>query len=208
MFILRSNHDLQTSYLYEYTKEIIKFAEDKGLKTTILENEKLNDEVYNRLIKNKPKLVFFNGHGDNSSWYNTNNKAFLNLKSADALKGTITFSRACDCLKKLGPKAVKENCLAFIGYKNKFLIAREHGQTCRPLKDPVAKPILQCSNIIMKELIKGKNVKDALNSSNQLANKKILELIYSKEPWASASLQAVLYNDSSLGFVGSEESSI
>lgn len=205
MIIIRSNHDLQTSYLYSYTLPIIKIANTK-YKTIILENQDISEINLRKRIKtNKPSFIFFNGHGSASALYDIKNKVFVDEKSADVFKGTITFARACDSLKTLGKEAVKKGCLAFVGYKNKFFIARHHTKTCTPESDPVAKPVLECSNLVMVELLKGNNVGMAIESSHNATSDNILDLIYSKELWAGASLQALVYNDMSLDFEGNAE---
>jgi len=205
MILIRSNHDLQTSYLYSYTIPIIKIANNK-YKTIILENQDISEINLRKRIKaSKPNFIFFNGHGSASALYDFKNKVFIDTKSADVFKGTITFARACDSLKILGKEAIEKGCLAFIGYKNKFFIARHHSKTCNPESDPVAKPVLECSNLIMIELLKGKNVGVAVEISHNATSDNILKLIYSKELWAGASLQALIYNDLSLGFEGNTE---
>lgn len=206
MILIRSNHDLQTSYLYYYTLPIIKFATSKGYDVILLENENISEINLRKRIKTrKPKFIFFNGHGSQEAIFDFKNSIFINLKSADVFNETITFARACDCLNKLGQEAINKGCLAFIGYKDKFFVARHHIQTCSPEADYVARPELECSNLVMVELLKGKTVKEAIESSHNDANKKIIELIYSKEPWAPASLYALVFNDQSLGFKGNPE---
>ena len=203
MIIIRTNHDIPTSYLYESTKEIIGEATKRGFRIAKLEGDDISLKNLKGKIKAiKPKFIFFNGHGSSVSLYDNNKKSFVDTASSEVFKDTVTFTRACNCLKELGPYAIKNGCHAFIGYKNKFWIARNHKRTCQPLKDKVAKPILECSNVIAKELIKGKTVKDAVQKSYETSANYIMELIFSKEPLAPASLQAVVANDSSLGFEG------
>ena len=207
MIIIRSNHDLQTSYLYYYTNPIINFANKKGYKVIVLETEKEISEINlrKRIKTKKPKFIFFNGHGTASALLGVKKEIFVDTNSADIFNGTITFVRACDSLRLLGEQAVKKGCLSFIGYKNKFIIARQHNKTCKPEIDPIAKPALECSNLVMIELLKGRNVKEAIESSHNAASDNILDLVYSNEPWAGASLQALVYNDAFLDFKGDAE---
>ncbi|MBI5073278.1 hypothetical protein HZA99_05670 [Candidatus Woesearchaeota archaeon] len=156
MIIIRTKHDIPTSYLYYYTEELIDKAEEKGFKVKIVEQQ-LEEKVLRKIIKKlKPLFIFFNGHG----------------------------------------------CNAFIGYKQSFWIARNHKSECHPLRDPVAKPILETSNIIVEELLKGKTVQEAVEKSHAKAADYILDLLFSKEPLASASLQALVANDAALDFKG------
>lgn len=205
MIIVRTNHDTPTFYLFKWSDVIIEEAKNRGFTVNKLEGDNITEENLKGRIKSRqPSLIFFNGHGSKNSLINNQKKEFINLDSADVLKNTITFARACECLIELGPDAVKKGCNAFIGYRKKFWIARQHKWECNPLRDPVAKPILECSNIIMRELLKGKTVKDAVEKSHEHAERSIMELIYSKEPLASPSLQAIVANDSALGFEGDD----
>ncbi len=202
MLIIRTNHDIQTYYLYLWSEELINEAQKK-FKIAQIEGRDITEKVVRSRIENRrPKCIFFNGHGTRDSLFNNEKKPFIDIKSSDVFMGTVTYARACDCLKELGKSAVENGCLAFVGYKRKFWIARNNKYSCRPLEDKVAKPVLECSNIVMKELIKGKNVEESIQKSHEKAADNILELIYSEEPLAIASLQALVANDSSLDFEG------
>jgi hypothetical protein len=168
-----------------------------------IEGDAINrDNVKKRLRKSKPKLFFFNGHGSQSSLFDNNEVEFFTLDDAGALQDTVAFARACDCLSKLGEQAVREGCKAFVGYKRKFWLARDHSMTSRPLKDRVAKPILECSDAVVYELIKGKSVHDAVEKSHKLAAAHIVNLMYSNDPFMSATLSALINNDTALGYHG------
>lgn len=201
MIIIRTNHDIQTHYLYAWSEYLIKEAERRDFNVVKIEGKDITEEIVRSRIKNrKPNFIFFNGHGDSTSLFNNDKKPFININSSDIFEETITFARACDCLEGLGKSAVKKGCRAFIGYKRKFWIVRHHKYECRPLKDEIAKPILECSNVVAEELIKGKTVDQAVKKSHEKSADYILKLIYSKEPLAVASLQAIVANDSALDF--------
>ncbi len=203
MIVIRVNKDIQTCYLYNWTEKLLTEAVKRGFKVIRIEDTYLTlKDLKGKIKATKPKFIFFNGHGNATSLYDNNDKPFVNIKSADIFKNTVTFTRACDSLKELGVEAVKNGCNSFIGYKNKFWIARSHKRECQPLKDNVAKPIMECSNIIVKELLKGKTVREAIDKSHDKSADEILRLIYSKEPLAPASLQAIIANDSALDFEG------
>lgn len=209
MMVIRTNHDTQTNYLYTWTAELIKKAEEKQFKITLLEGENITLKNLKGKIKaRRPAFIFFNGHGSSTSLYDNNKKPFVDTKSSGVFKNTVVFTRACDCLKELGVSAIKTGCFAFVGYMNKFWIARIRRRECQPLKDNVAKPVLECSNIIVKELIKGKTVEEAVQKSHIKSAERILELIYSKEPTAFATLQAIVANDASLDFLGEPSATI
>lgn len=209
MIVIRTRHDSPTEYLFVWTEFIISEAEKKGFNVYKVEGQTVNFENFEKRInKIKPKFVFFNGHGTKSSFYDNNREDLINLKSSYILKKTVTYARACDSLKELGVEAVKEGCRAFIGYKKKFWIPRWHKTTCKPLKDLAAKSVLECSNLIASQLLRGKSVKEAIEKSHERTDEEIVNLVYSQEPFASAALAALLHNDSALGFEGNSSARI
>ena len=203
MIVIRANHDIQTSYLYQYSDELIKEAERKGFRVARMEGPDISEAVLrSRIRKRKPRFIFFNGHGSRTALFDNRGKTFINTSSADVFADTVTYTIACSCLDGLGTAAIKNDCNAFIGYKKPFWIARNHKYESRPLEDNVAKPIIECSNVVVRSLIKGNSVTDAIRKSQEKAADNILKLIYSGEPLASASLQALVTNDGALEFKG------
>lgn len=203
MIVIRTRHDIQTSYLYAYSEELIEDAKNKGFKVVKIEGDEISEENLRSRIKNKkPTFIFFNGHGSSNSLFDNMGNEFINVESADVFKETVTYTIACSCLENLGSAAVDKGCFAFIGYKKPFWIARDHKYESTPLKDKIAKPIIECSNIIVKSLIKGNTVEESIRKSHEKAADNIIKLIYSNEPLAPASLQALVANDTALSFKG------
>ena len=203
MIIIRTKHDIITTYLYSYSEELIKEAKNKGFKVAQIEGDDISEATLRSRINNKkPKFIFFNGHGSNTALLDNKEKEFINTNSADVFKETVTYTIACSCLEGLGTEAINKGCNSFIGYKKPFWIARDHKYESRPLDDEVARPIIECSNTVVKSLIKGNTVSESIKRSHEKAVDKILKLIYSKEPLAPASLQALVSNDSVLAFKG------
>jgi len=209
MIAIRTNHDIATSYLFAYSEELVKEAEVKGFKVAKIEGKEISEATLRSRIQNrKPRFIFFDGHGSDTSLFDNSGEEFINLDSADVFQETVTYTIACSCLVKLGSVAIDKGCYAFIGYKKPFWIARDHKFESTPLKDRIAKPIIECSNVIVKSLIKGNNVEESIKKSHEKAVDNILKLIYSKEPLAPASLQALVYNDEALSFKGEASAKI
>jgi hypothetical protein len=209
MIAIRANNDIATSYLFAFSEEPIKEAETEGFKIARIEGNEISEATLRSRIKNrKPKFIFFSGHGSDTSLFDSHKKEFINIDSANVFKETVTYTIACSCLVKLGSAAIDNGCYAFIGYKKPFWIARDHKYESTPLKDRIAKPIIECSNVILKSLIKGNNVEESIKKSHEKATDEILKLIYSKEPLAPASLQALVYNDEALSFKGEASAKI
>ena len=209
MIVIRTKHDIQTTYLYHYSKELIKEAKSKGFKIAQIEGDEISEATLRSRINNrKPKFIFFNGHGSDTALFDNKGKEFINTKSADVFGDTVTYTIACSCLGGLGTVAVDKGCYAFVGYKKPFWIARDHKFESRPFEDNVAKPIIECSNVIVRSLIKGNTVSESIRKSHEKAVDNILKLIYSKELLAPASLQALVFNDSALNFKGESSAKI
>lgn len=210
MIVIRANHDTQTNYLFLWSRYIIRKLKGLGFNVVKIEGPDINESTLrSRVKKHKPKFIFFNGHGSDDALYNNKKESFIDSKSSDIFKNTVVFTRACSCLTKLGNFAVKnEGCLAFIGYRKPFWLARDPKYECQPLKDKIVKPIIESSNVVIKELIKSKTVSEAVKKSHEKSADYILELIYSKEPLAGATLQALVVNDFSLDFEGDPSAKI
>ena len=65
IIITNPTYDDTTSYLSEYTKEIIIFANNHGLDVTQLKRPRLTKKHFSAFVDKKdPAFIFFNGHGD------------------------------------------------------------------------------------------------------------------------------------------------
>ena len=209
MLIVRTNHDIITHYVYEWCEPLISLANRKGFTVyEIKPNEISLKNFESRVKKICPSFIFFNGHGNKNAFYDNKSKEFLNISSASLFRDTITFARACDSLVELGAATVKKGCKCFVGYRRKFWIPRIHEFETRPLKDPLAKQVLEASNLVASELLNGKTVQESIYKSNEYSAKAILDLLYSNDPYRSATLPALVANDSALGFEGDEQSKL
>jgi len=159
-------------------------------------------------MRNKPNFVFINGHGNNELVVGHDKQPLLDTKNCSLLKNTITFTRACNCINILGKKAVKKGCKSFVGYCREFWIPRSHKFESVPLKDPLAKPVLEVSNAVPISIIKGNTVEDSIKNSGNIAQKHILKLLISSEQQDRATLRAMINNMDALGFEGNKKASI
>ena len=122
------NYDDATAYLYAYSEEIIKFAEEKGISIIQLKRPRLcKENLQTSIIKQKPQLLLFNAHGDELTIYgdkisNTTGYLIRKGENHNLLEGKITYARACSALllrseelasKKAAVLLVTTNHLAF-----------------------------------------------------------------------------------------------
>ncbi len=211
--IARSDHDDGTRYLYEWSGLIIKEAQAKGYKVADVKGKEVNSkEVIGKIKSMKPIFVFLNGHGDENSYCGQNFEEIINKENSTVLENTITYVRACDCLEGLGGEAVKNGCKAFIGYKMKFIVPMQDEYVSRPLQDPMAKPVMEASNIVAKSVVEGKSAKEAVDIAHNLARKYIRELLFSKkfsqDIYSNPTFEALVINNLGLGFTGNGDSLI
>lgn len=209
LFITRPQHDKGTHYLHAWSKEVIDSAKDHGWTVDKSDGPKATrEEVQSRLEKNPADFVFFNGHGNESEMSGHNLEIIMDESSSHLLKDTITFTRACNCVVKLGKSAIGKGCKAFIGYTGEFWIPRIHNFELSPLKDRAAKPVLEVSNQIPLSIIKNCTASEAVNSAKALTLKYISKLILSREPYDRAALKALSHNDDFLAYEGDDDARI
>lgn len=170
LIITRPQHDVTTSYLFDWAKEIIQLAQNKGLELIDLCKNKANRrELTSRIKKLNPKLLFFNGHGSDDNIAGHNNEILIKAEdNHQLLKGKITYALACNSGKKLGKVATSNNEATYIGYADEFIFMADNKHINKALKDPLAKPFMESSNQIMVALLKGHSAKEASERSKKL----------------------------------------
>jgi len=120
--ITRPNHDKVTSYLFEWTKEILKTNQNNIQFFNLGGNNANREKVESYLKKQAPSLVLFNGHGDDNFICGFKDEILIEAgKNEGLLKGKVVYALACSSAKKLGPIAVEKGAEVFIGYKNPFV---------------------------------------------------------------------------------------
>lgn len=208
MLIVRPDYDIGTNYLFLWSEEVINFAIQKNWNVEKADCEKATKQEFESRIKNKPNFIFINGHGGKDVVVGHKHLPLVDTNNCSTLKNTITFTRACNCIKELGKKAIEEKCTAFIGYSKEFWVPRLHSYESTPLQDPVAKPVIEVSNAIPIAIIKGHTVEEAINNSTTLAEKHLLRLITSNEQYDRAILRAMINNVSALAYEGEKTAKI
>jgi len=211
ILITRPNYDLMTSYLYEFSKEIIKTTkESPDFHVTSLEGPnatRINFE--NSMIKEQPSLVFLNGHGDKKQVAEQNDEIILDEKDINLTKGKIVYALSCDSLEDLGDKAIEKNAKAYIGYEAKFMIVQDLTRT--PAKDKNALPFKRACCTLINALIFGMPVGDAIERTKEEYRHSIRSYGTSEDdPYGDTPLIrfALAWNLEFLGMKGDEEASI
>ena len=135
--ITRPNHDVNTSYLHSFAKDILKIVKTtRDIHVTDLDGDKATrDRVEEHLTRENPRLVFFNGHGDRIKICGHKNEAILDKENIWLTKDKMIYALACDCLEELGEVAIMNGTTAFIGYRARFMIVIDPSRNSSPDKN-------------------------------------------------------------------------
>ena len=155
--ITRPNYDKETAYIHSFSKDIVVMAkEDSDIHITDLEGKKANTASFEKAVKkSKPKLVFLNGHGDETVVLGHNDKPVLTEDNVGLIKGGMIYALACESLAELGQIAVKKGVKAYIGYKEEFRWVGDPSRTSTPDKDKNAAPFKKVCLVLGKNLLSG-----------------------------------------------------
>ena len=202
LLVTRPEHDTTTTYLSHYAKQIIKFAEEKGIPVKDFSSGSVKKKaITNFLIKQKPRLLFFNGHGDSDAIEGDKGEIILKEGENDeVLKDKITYARSCFVANSLGKKCAsfgEDTC--FIGYKFPFKFWFDETRNATPLKDKIAALYLEPSNELIKAILRGKTPRLAFENSKKLMARNMDKILKENGPGALGKLKALWIN-----YVGQE----
>lgn len=189
--ITRPSHDKITSYLYEFSREIVTSARDeKNIHLESLERSNATRKnLEMQLKKLKPKLVFLNGHGDQHQVCGHNREAILDAENVNLTRGKIIYALACESLTGLGNQAVEKGAEAYVGYGAKFMLVIDPTRETNPGKDRNALPFKRACNTLIYSLVSGETIKAAIERTKSEYRKLIQSYGASEEdPYGDAPL--------------------
>jgi len=161
--ITRPKHDIITSYLHDFSKEIVKTVKGtRDIHIINLEGPKVTRTNVESAFKEDPKLVFLNGHGDRKRVAGHKDEIILDEKNVGLTKDKIVYALACDSLEDLGKFAVKKGADAYIGYKARFMIVRDPSREGVPSKDKNALPFRRTCSTLINSLVFGNTVNKSI----------------------------------------------
>lgn len=169
ILITRPDHDLITTYLFQWSEYVIRLARKRNIKILDLSGKEANEKTFTSyIVKNDPIFVFFNGHGNKDAITGYDNESLVEAnKNEKLLAYKIVYARSCNAAENLGELCVKNNTLAFIGYKKKYTICYSNVSVGHPLKDQIAKLFIIPSNLIPVSFLKGNTARDAYRKSQE-----------------------------------------
>ncbi|MDI6806430.1 MAG: hypothetical protein QMD14_01285 [Candidatus Aenigmarchaeota archaeon] len=149
--ITRPRHDSIVNYLFYWSREIIKFAENKNILFSDFRDKNANRKNVEKFLNTQnPRLVIFNGHGDAKTICGYNNEPLIvKDENEELLTLKIIYAIACNAAKELGESAVEKGCDSFIGYENRFGFAVDSTRIATPQKDKIAEPFKKFSNTVV-----------------------------------------------------------
>ncbi len=202
IFLLtRPNHDHIVNYLYYWADEVIWFAEKEGIRKKVFSGkDAISSNLEKFILSERPKLMFFNGHGSETVIMGHNNLPIIDAGSnINMLGGSIVYALACNTSKSLGPQAVGgAGTLAFIGYTDKFAWVYDPNRLATPLKDRRAEPFKRFSNSICISLLEGKSTGEACSKAKNLAAKLIAEYSTSESEDVNGAIRFLLFRNMEL----------
>lgn len=168
--VTRADHDDMTHYLFVWTGEVIDFAKRKGFKVIDLARERATRAQFVSVVSDKdPKFILFNGHGKPERITGQDGENVVVLgENHDILKSRIIYARSCWAAQGLGKKCEEmseDGC--FIGYSMTYIFIADNNCMSRPLKDELARPFMESSNIIPISILKGNSTKEAMGKSEK-----------------------------------------
>lgn len=196
LLITRPKHGPTVHYLFHWSKEVIKLAEEKGMTVLDMEGERANrKEVESMLRKRKPSLVFLNGHGDDGAVAGHDDEILLQAgDNEDALVDKIVYALSCKSGKKLGPESIKKGAKGYIGYKDDFIFFTDPDKLSDPLNDKIAGLFLEASNQIMISLLKGHSIEDCHKRSITIFENNSKKIVNSEVGGESSLSDFLLWN--------------
>lgn len=178
LLITRPDHETVTKYLCLWSEEVKEFAERKGIIVYDLKGRKANrKEFESYLSKNRPALLFLNGHGGAEVITGYDNEPLIDQNSS--VPGCIIYGRSCDAALFLGPYLVQNGARTFIGYRRKFILGYSPEKITRPLEDHIARLFLEPSNLVVTTLLKGNTASEAYHRSRGEMYKNFLKMLSS-----------------------------
>lgn len=167
--ITRPKHDVITSYLHDFTKEIIKtLRSTKDIHVTNLAgNKATRNNLEKCLLNESPGLVHLNGHGDRKSVAGHKDEIILDKNNISITRNKIIYALSCDSLEDLGQLAVEKGAKTYIGYKARFMMVIDPTRVTNPNNDNNALPFKRACSAMMTSLVFGNTVGDAIERTKE-----------------------------------------
>ncbi|MBI2465081.1 hypothetical protein HYV64_02960 [Candidatus Shapirobacteria bacterium] len=179
ILVTRPNDDNGLNYLYYWSREVIDVAKKKSFQIIDLAEKKANRKNFKSYIeREKPGLIWVNGHGDYGLVTGHDKEVLLDISSNwFRIDSRVFVARSCRCGSELGKRLVTEGVGAFIGYVDDYIIKTSRFYFTRSWMDPVAALFLGPSNQIVLSLLKGHTAEESNTKSKELLLKNLKRVL-------------------------------
>lgn len=169
LLVTRPKHDLTTRYISAWAQTVIDEAHTRGHGVLDLHGSRARRAVVESMLtKQKPPLLFFNGHGNDHCVTGHNNEVLVATgTNEELLQGALVYALSCKSAKGLGVQSVRSGTRAYIGYNEDFVFLITTEKQTRPAEDRLAALFLDPSNHVMLSLLKGHSAEDAYLKAKQ-----------------------------------------
>lgn len=157
------DYDLMTRYLSAWANSLIDELDKKGMPAYALREKDANRKKFEGMIqKQKPKIIFINGHGNADVVTGHDNEPIVDASNARLLKNSLVYAVSCRSAKTLGQLAVSKGAKCYIGYQEDFILVTNLEKTRHPMEDKTAALFLDPSNHVVRSLTKGHTPEEAI----------------------------------------------
>lgn len=197
ILITRPEHDDTTHYLSHWSKQAVDLAGNKGIKVFDLHRENANKAKFQSMVqKQNPEFIIFNGHGDIDKIGGHKDEILVQShKDEKVLCNRIVYAHTCSAAKILGPLAIEEGAISFLGYDEDFIFFYDPKMISRPLQDETAKKFLEASTEAISSVIKGNTIEEAQKRAKELFRKNISKMLSSEASEEDARMVPYLWGD-------------
>ena len=211
LIVTRPYYDDATKYISSWAEDVILFARTKRVDVVDLEKGKANRKDFeSRVKKLQPRLIFLNGHGTDDCVCGQDEEVLVKAgENHDILQGKITYAVSCSSGKKLGPEVAKDSNSTFIGYEKEFILIGNVKYKGKLNDDPIAKPFMESSNLVMFSLLKGNVAKESSDRSKAKFEEHVLKLSSSEADFDTLrAMQALRWNARHQVCLGNQNASL
>src|SRR3989344_6107208 len=211
LIVTRPYYDVAIKYISSWAEDVISFAKTKRVDVVDLDKEKANKKDFeSRVKKLQPNLIFLNGHGADDCICGQDDQILVKAgDNHDILQGKITYSVSCSSGKELGPEVIKDGKSTFIGYEKEFVLLGNLRYKGKLNDDPIAKPFMESSNLVLLSLLKGNKAKESSDRSKAKFEEHVSKLSSSTADFDTLrAMQALRWNARHQVCLGNQNASL
>lgn len=124
--IIRPVFDEVTEITYAEAQHFKDFLNTKGIQSIDLAKEEAIRENVERVLEENPTISIYHAdHGSEEGIWGNDDRPVIDLNNVHLLSGKEIFNNNCSSAKKLGVEAWKQNCKAFFGNTDVFILTTD-----------------------------------------------------------------------------------